>query len=548
MTHVPPSQLGSTFPLLPAVDPSSHDTRSSRQSPPAFSDPTSAYSVNTWWFIHQFRQCLERFPDVSYGEIIHHKHNLQERQKIEMLSPHEKRAIESLLDQFHTLSQAHVLFGSMKTMSSILKKQNQHQSLSLEEKELLRRFRFFLSKLPGRTKEERFSLKQRIWTAYLQAQPLSHRHITWIHGSQSQAIPLMKRVKEALCMPSLALIPTGRLLQHNFAPLSGELIYGVTRGGVNQASLSGMDLTGVETAARYTVGSSPLRVRERLQHLREIIQEVGLTPLRILVLQYLQLRPIDPSFEEMKKLIASFCNEMLEKEQANPMRTRGWYLLPGQRTQAQSIDCRPLGSKEPLHLHQVVLVGQGEKRAFGIVKEWEEKQQVGLIQLHLDGYSDRLPASHIFLPTEPLSPHEYPQFEANIQKLHQDIHDLMTLFDIIAPLDLSEEEQLLFLEHPFPIIWASCTLRPAHFSGGVFQEKVVETQAACLGEDIQLAFTDHEHIITLRKELYRYGVEVVDMDAAMLLSAFPELIPKETPPSPSHPPLLRRRTTEIVPD
>jgi hypothetical protein len=69
--------------------------------------------------------------------------------------------------------------------------------------------------------------------------------LKWLTGSKYSALPIIKRLE----IP--ALVPTGKLLKKNLAPLCGECRFGILRNGINRIALSGVRLDEVNTAVGY---------------------------------------------------------------------------------------------------------------------------------------------------------------------------------------------------------------------------------------------------------------------------------------------------------
>lgn len=76
---------------------------------------------------------------------------------------------------------------------------------------------------------------------------LKSKQLTWLHGTRSPALAVMLNTQKEL-------IPTGQLLNRNIYPLTGELLEGISEGGVNQTKLSGtaMSKLGAKTTLEYS--------------------------------------------------------------------------------------------------------------------------------------------------------------------------------------------------------------------------------------------------------------------------------------------------------
>ncbi|MEN9654984.1 MAG: hypothetical protein RL235_1096 [Chlamydiota bacterium] len=92
----------------------------------------------------------------------------------------------------------------------------------------------------------------------------------------------------------------------------------------------------------------------------------------------------------------------------------------------------------------------------------------------------------------------------------------MLLEALKRPTTLLREDQKKWVTTPFPIVFASSTLEPvARNIGG---EHMVRG-AACLGSDIQYAFTDAAHVAELQQALAAHNVQVYPFEVAMQMEA-----------------------------
>lgn len=76
---------------------------------------------------------------------------------------------------------------------------------------------------------------------------LKNRPISWLHGTRSPALAVMLATDKTMH-------PTGKLLERNIIPLSGELGTGIIAGGVNQENISGTSVSklGIATTLNYS--------------------------------------------------------------------------------------------------------------------------------------------------------------------------------------------------------------------------------------------------------------------------------------------------------
>lgn len=97
---------------------------------------------------------------------------------------------------------------------------------------------------------------------------------------------------------------------------------------------------------------------------------------------------------------------------------------------------------------------------------------------------------------------------------YERLNKILELFQRVMPFDLTDKESNL-IKNPFPIIWASYTLKPENISGGLPEKLTVNS--AVLGDDIQLAFTPKENVDQLKtflEEKAIKNVQVFSFDAA----------------------------------
>ena len=84
------------------------------------------------------------------------------------------------------------------------------------------------------------------YRSFFRAESLRDKKIIWLTGSASPSlVPIFQKQIEG----RPALIPTGKLLSNNIAPLTGMLDIGLA--GINQEHLSGVKLTSSQTAIQY---------------------------------------------------------------------------------------------------------------------------------------------------------------------------------------------------------------------------------------------------------------------------------------------------------
>jgi hypothetical protein len=321
------------------------------------------------------------------------------------------------------------------------------------------------------------------------------------------------------------------------APLSGELGPGI--GGINRTALSGMGLYALSVAESYARrsgffgGKTPvsLYVMDFEQEKRIIDDYQGsdiknlsirsLSRLKVSVLRLLLMRPENVEIDRIKDQI----KELKQKiDKSLPPLFTDWRLFGGYIGEsAASAACRKLDFNEKLERGQLVVIE--EKKVYGIVSRYDNNNKQYSVITDKKG-EGTIESVMFFDPSgmqvleQPLEPKPLEVDLVQMDTLDKELESIYHLFDTVRPLELNSEERNL-IGSSFPIVWASCTLRPVYFSSGIRGEIVVQ-QSAKLGADIQLAFTDKEHMETLRKQVFPFGVAVMSFEAADLKKMMPQ--------------------------
>lgn len=446
----------------PAASTTEHIKKARQESP----------SERTQALVDRFQHIMEHFGEFSYEQVQECKSEIKALMQQANISDTDLQALRELLEQFHSFIQADIVLKAIKNLSIVLKKRSAGQDpLTEAENETIAKFTFFLTEIHGADKAERRLLKSKMWNAAKHVRSLANRHISVLHGATSAAIPVMKRVQAALHQPAPALIPSGYLLRHNFAPLSGELERGIAPKGINQSHLSGVSLSGIELAANYALR------RGKIGH--------GLCA-----------HKID---------IPDVTRDLIPKIRALTSQERSSFLVMTKSS-----------SPEMARITGMGYLGLGPLKA-RVIQFLQLRQE----EMPVTEVRDLVIAFRDALSTE-IKRSSFSGAQAFLQEVTQELSDILRLFDTVRPFHLTEEENTTLIQPNFPIIWASCSLQGKPISGTT-HELAIPTEAAFLGRDIQLAFTDAIHLETLKKEIAHYGVEVIDLNSAMLLNAIPEL-------------------------
>jgi hypothetical protein len=99
-----------------------------------------------------------------------------------------------------------------------------------------------------------------------------------------------------------------------------------------------------------------------------------------------------------------------------------------------------------------------------------------------------------------------------LQTQKEMVQEIASLFDTVNPIALSEGS-LFLINDSFPLVWGSCSVEGEPFQHGIRGERIIRGNAV-LGKDIEVVFTDHEHVKALENAVKPYGITVLSFDAA----------------------------------
>lgn len=399
-------------------------------------------------------------------------------------------------------------------------------------------------------------IRARIFTAAKEATPFleQKRKITWIHGSRSAAIPVMEEAAKIQAAaqhtlrnrPQPALWPSGMLLQHKIVPLTGELGVGISAKGVNREMLSGMSISGLDTCMSYAhhkefvfdpdrevaVIKDLLKDIEESNHREDFVgwRQDPIFRLRIAVLRLLLMSQKREQWPSLKSYIKKILQLLpIEKSPSKELEKNWMPYAPllGEKREI-SVTTSRVDKDKILPTGQLVCVSQSDGSfKYGLVvkskrrdiySEWQYDIVVGKDgEMKSSVYADQLQLP--VLQTVPLSSTKLT--EDQIEKIRErfltpteivrrEVQSTLALFEprAVKPLWLSKED-LKLVADSFPMVWASCTLEPEY----VGQEYLVKGTAA-LGNDLQLVFTDRDHVEFLRQRIRQYNVQVYSFDVA----------------------------------
>ena len=341
-----------------------------------------------------------------------------------------------------------------------------------------------------------------------------------------------------------SLVPSGELLRHNFAPLTGELSDGILSHGINNHSLSGVIPTHFENALRYTSLQFLFDENSALETIfaetADSIQSLDLKSLKVPVLRLL----LTNTSVENKVRIR---NHLQSLQQAIPSTND---ILPNRYVWREALSLLGI-KKDTMHLpvsssrnNEFDSFGIGSvafvKRSsssptLGIVIALSEDQQRYTMLLDQDGVTATAPASCL----EPVTVETLRAVNQQLEKpaptqseiafvlellstQKEKLDHLITLIDEIKPLEFDAED-LALLQEPFPLVAASYTIVSGGYVHSDIKGEILARGPQRLGQDIQLFFAPQKNVHAaesyLKKRLEGSGqqVQVLSLNAVHYL-------------------------------
>lgn len=463
------------------------------------------------------------------------------------LSNKQKVEINQVISEYHVLVESHQVLKELRALSRYIKEVDFSDEGS-------KSFRLFESMLKdeglstedisqlltaGRIKE----LRKHYFDA---AQPavsfiMSKHNITWISGSRSAAIPMIERVRETILSKAPALVPTGQLLKHNLVPLTGELGTGITSRGINQEYLSGVALQDMETAMSYAKSQS--FIFDPVKEINIIMgsdftknqdanrmNRLQIALLRLSLMNYDYDKELHDHIEnKILEPLGKIKNEAVKTNFDTELPWKGRAQLVGRKVSNELKEYPVKADSESYVRGQVVQVNEEYGLIVGVNPV---KVMLGEGKIFEE---DELDEKEWFI--EPLDEkaieeeaRAYAPLDKEILGRLSDVMDNIKALEKIdamtpqerikvamsqKPLDMTVGRKKLIAES-FPIIWASCTVKPIPFKYGVSREGVIKGTAE-LGKDIQVVFTDQDHVKELSEAVSQYGVTVLSFSTARYL-------------------------------
>lgn len=515
-----------------------------------------------------FNQITTHWETMDYQQVVQFKRQLKAHLQTASISPAEQAILKTMQTRFKAFIDADAVFSLMKELGKALKNldaqrekdrkqcaenknlapKTDRELLTTAEYDLIQRFHTFIQGINVTdAKIRRIAIKSHIWDIYREShdayRTVQHHEITWIHGSRSSALPIMKLYQRMKKTGTPALVPTGILLQHNLAPLSGELCNGINSFvGVNRDALSGVDRYHFETAESYARGGKTgitsffaasggfaFKAHTEKKWVQHFVEQpvrqtmtTGLNRLKIAVIRLLQMQSIGR--EELKKQVREI-QQKIHNAKLPPQ--SDWLLHGGYIGEAPSADIprRHLQPDERLHEGQLVIIpspnihGNYRTPTYGVVSYYDESTKSYCVTSEKEMGScstSFISEDQIELPTATLPPRPLPQAPEEMYLVEKSIDDIMSIIDTVQPLP---QEELPLINDAFPIVWASCSpnLKFTYKSGTLRGEVLVQQKALALGYDLHIAFTDKDHVQKLKEQIGQYDVAVMSFEARELL-------------------------------
>jgi len=480
------------------------------------------------------------------------------------LTIEQRGSLDKIVKEYYTIAEAHTVLKELRAFSRTLKQTEDTE----EGHDVIHVFKKML-KSEGLNENEinNFiynedtikdinALRKRYFEAAQPTQKFlkSGLNPTFVTGSTSASLVGIIQVMGSALSDQPALVPTGLLLKHSFVPLTGELDMGISPRGINQDFLSGMAFSGMETAMSYATRKAfifdPKKEIDIIMRINLNTNERDMGKLDRLNIALLRLAYMDCNYDKAKikehirtNVLTPLANRKKLDQQANNLSIDTHWKqrasLLGKSLDEDRIDiidkCKDTPDYDaPFQRGQLVRVKTSSgKDTFGIIIGLDPHNIVidqGQILRHEDrGFSQNSSYSEIEALPESFIEEEVRHFApANEGKLNgiqkaivKEEIERRTPEEKIAqalnqePLNLNVESKKLITDS-FPLIWASCSLSPQPFHGGVSREGVVEGKAE-LGKDIQMVFTDQEHVETLTNAVKEYGVTVYSFSSAQYM-------------------------------
>lgn len=388
------------------------------------------------------------------------------------------------------------------------------------------------------TKADWKETKRALWQGLQEARQtdLKADTLTWLTGTNSPSIPLIKEVAKRNIVARPSLVPSGILLENDIIPLSGELFVGIEPSGVNIKNLSGVLISGIETAVLYATRSNCLFNRDH-----SIERIFSLNP-------YSNWMVLKSAQVSLHRLLMLEADEDLRARLQTHIQTVASNYLDIDPEWKSNIFYAGMSAPEGLghcpEANEIISAGTMVVFEGCIYPVYSLSMEDGILQgfiSNTNGYClAKIPKEELrILSKTDLAQLQKP--EKPNKALKKQMRDsisyveygrkfnekMLALFDRVKPIDF---EEIDLIEEPFPIVWGSQTLNPTPFYGGCDGEQTVEGVVP-MGEEIQWAFTRECRTKRLEQSVCEIGIQVLSFLALNILLEYPQRMKAVTDPS-----------------
>ncbi len=347
--------------------------------------------------------------------------------------------------------------------------------------------------------------------------------LTWLHGTSQAMLPGVINMVLPGERPSLK--PTGKLLAEGFAPLTGEVGFGVaSRGGINNSALSGVDPTYYEGALSYALAQENAFARELvLKDILDIKADafLSLPLLKILVLRLFLTEGPGEEKEQVISHLQLLANAYLQQPLKKNWR-EGLKVL-GQKESAL-IRGLPLSF---LMRGSVVFLKMGEPTV-GIITEIRDENALVYVGSSHPQWALLSQLTEVDLGHVPSSSKVEPSketeefFAQQMMTPREKLEELVALLESDRrpqPFMMTIRSKAMLREH-VPLVWGSYTASCFRRAGSDIRGELALKGAQELGKDIQVLFCPQKDVIRIRSWLEeklqpsRIRVDVLSFEAS----------------------------------
>lgn len=341
---------------------------------------------------------------------------------------------------------------------------------------------------------------------------------TWVTGSSSASLIGIEEYATKCGDP--ALVPTGRLLRdHNIVPLTGECGFGLSKNGINNEHLSGVLAYNFVSAFSYAKEALKwtFNKKETLERLATTVDSFGspkdifyfsINEIKVPILRLLQYGELtQEEHQRVEALIQKLLGNLQKPFEILKRRWEDYGGLLG--TPAPEPDPSLKRLSKDLAWEVVGIRQEDGSISFAFFQTVHDQYQ-SICVVDTEGTKKRIPRENIvFYGNGQIKKRKAPSL------LPKDIQDLETeaqrLIDCTktSPKTLSER-QIKWINNPFPIVWASTSIKEEQTTRLCGQEVEHAFKGPLgLGKDIQYAFTGKEYMKELSSIVSPWGITVI---------------------------------------